>query len=221
MEPRALDGQTVVEIDVVEMEERQDARVRPGARQMGREIGEMKFGRERTSHQSVVPVVEVAQHDSLAGDVHGVEQPFIDEAGLRAPFADRRAQVHVEDMQQVMAHSDVGAERAPLLSAGDAKVDVMRPLDRPPAERDVRKRGLPVTPRLAHRVAVLELLGKEARLVGAWWLTRVVDDLLERDDVRVDLLQNTEDALDSDAAVESTGLVDVVSGDSQVLVRQI
>jgi hypothetical protein len=67
----------------------------------------------------------------------------------------------------------------------------------------------------------LELLGKETSLVGAWWLTRVVDDLLQRDDVGVDLLQDTEDSLDPDATVESTGLVDVVGGNAQVLVRQI
>ena len=57
----------------------------------------------------MVPIVEVAHHDPVPGDIEHLEQTFVDQSRLGPALARGCSQVHVEDMQEVVLDADVGA----------------------------------------------------------------------------------------------------------------
>lgn len=84
------------------------------------------------------PLVEIAEDDARAGDVDRPQKVFINEPHrLGSPLAARRAEMHVENVQQVRAYAKVRAKHAALLPAGDAQIDMPDQFERPPAQRYV------------------------------------------------------------------------------------
>src|SRR6266566_9528872 len=97
----------------------------------------------------MVPIVEVAHHDPMPGDVEHFEQTFIDQSRLGPTLARGCSEVHVENMQKVVPDADVGAQCPARLSPYDAQIDLTRSLNVPPAQRDIAQDTLAMLPGLA------------------------------------------------------------------------
>ena len=93
------------------------------------QIGQVKFRGQSFSHEPVVPIVEIAHHNPVPGNIQCVQQMFVDQPGLCAALANRGAQMHVENVQDFRAYSDVGAHGSAGLAFGDAQIDMARGLE--------------------------------------------------------------------------------------------
>ena len=111
--------EVMVQVYVVQVQDRQNGRIRSSARKMGEQIGTVKLGRECPSDQSMRPFVEVTQHNARSGNIDGSEQIFVHQANrLFLPLPMRRAEVNVKDVHQVVAEADIGSQSAALFAAG-------------------------------------------------------------------------------------------------------
>ena len=88
-------------IDVVEMQERQNAGIGSLAPQMYAQIDRLQLLLEHGGGQALTPFVEVAEHD-----LRRVNPAIVHDRGkplrLVAALAERRAEMHIEQMQRVV-----------------------------------------------------------------------------------------------------------------------
>src|SRR5688572_33370278 len=92
------DFDRAAEVDVVEVEDGEEAGIRAAASQVRIEVDALEFLREDVAHQSASPFVEIAEHDLRTVDA-AVENPRRQLGRLKATFEKRRAEVRVVDMQ--------------------------------------------------------------------------------------------------------------------------
>ena len=147
--------------------------------------------------------------DADAAVVQDGAQP----SGLMAPLEQRRAQVHVVEVQRVVADGDVDALAAARLARPPRQVVLGMVLNRQPAHHDIAEQGAAQVARRrhdpAHAEQRAELLGVPGRrLAGA-------NHFLQGDDVGVDAADDLGDAGWIGAAVKAAAAVDVVGGDPE------
>ncbi len=133
-------------------------------------------------------------------------------ADLLGPLADLEPEVHVEDVQEALAHLVAGhleiqADAAARLAVGPGEVERAAAADGQAGEDRVAVGQAVPLPRGAHRDLHAEALG-QAQGLGP-------EHLLDAHQVGVDLLQHLGDPVEVHAAVEPRALVDVVAGDGQ------
>ena len=89
-------------VDVIEVQHRKHARIRPATPQVRAQVDALQALVEHRRREPSHPLVEVAEHDLRAANAaivdDGLEAP-----GLMASFEKRRAQVDVVQMQRVVA----------------------------------------------------------------------------------------------------------------------
>ena len=198
-------------INVVEMQERQDAGVGAFAPQVHAQIDRLQLLAQRRGGDAAAPFVEIAEHD-----LRRVNPPVVHDRGkalgLVAPLAKRGAEVHVEKMQRALLDHQIHPLAAPWLARLPGQVVLIVLLDRKLRQHDVAElMAAQVADRRhhpAHAKAGAYLLGL-ALSVGAG-----ADDLLERDDVGVQSAEDVDGALGKGAPVQPATPVDVVGDDA-------
>ena len=93
-------------VNVVEMQEGQDARVSAFPLQVHAQVDRLQLLAQRRRGDAAAPLVEIAQHDLRRVDaavLHDRRQPL----GLVAPLAKRGAEVHVEEMQRAIVDREI------------------------------------------------------------------------------------------------------------------
>ena len=167
---------------------------------------------EHLRRQPLHPLVEVAEHDLRLADAAVVDdgaQP----ARLVPALEERRAEVHVVEVQRVVADGDVDALAAARLARLPRQVVLRVMEDRKPAEDDVAEQAAAQ----CRAGAMTQPMPSSAPSSSACpaKLRAGADDLLQRDDVGLDAADDVGDAVGTGAAVESAAAVDVVGGDPQ------
>src|SRR5262249_52231788 len=125
-EPRArqlhaddVDGAAIV--DVIEMQHRQDAGVGPAPLQMRAQIEAVETLVQHARRRAAQPFVEVAEHDRRLGDAARVEN-LGQVRRLIATLEQRRAEVHVEQMQHARPDVEIDALAAARLAVAPRDV---------------------------------------------------------------------------------------------------
>jgi hypothetical protein len=211
---RLLDPELVVEVDVVEIQQRDQGRISPRARHVVSEVGQVKLRRQRSCDQAVGPLVEIAQHDSGSRNIHGPEEVLIDQAHrLCAAFAVSRAEMDVEDMEETLTEQDIGSQYASPLPPTDAEINMTDPLKIPAAQSDISVHSSTMFPRLAYGVAIPEAIRQITGLMVFNGRPVPADNFLKSNNIGFDRRQHAGNTFHPDPAVESPCLVDVISGD--------
>jgi hypothetical protein len=126
-------------IDVIEVEQREEAGIGAAVAQMRPEIDAVELLREDIGRQRAGPFVEIAEHDLRAGDpavVDDVCQPH----RLIAALEQRGAQMHVVEVQDVFVGDlEIDALDEARLTGLPAEVLLLMVLDGEVAQYDVAK----------------------------------------------------------------------------------
>jgi hypothetical protein len=211
VQPKARELEALVVVDVIQVEEREQPGISAPRAEVHAHVDAPKVGGEQRDEQRP-PVVEVSEKHPGAGEVrarpdHGLEEP----GPLLAPLGRRRAEVHVEHVQQrPVSQPHVHAQAAALLPPGDAQVVEASRAERQRAQDDV---AVPAPEMAPHRPEVhieAQLPREVARLVLLGPASGHAQHLLERHHVRPDLPEHPRDPLGTHAPVEAAALVDVV-----------
>src|SRR5579884_2241308 len=169
-----VEAQAVVEIDVVEAQQRQQARECPLTlkTRMRTEVVEVRCEHPRGVPRD--PFIEVTQHDAGARQFRAVQNALTDHAsGLFTAFEISRAQMDIEQVKDLpVLEPHVGAKDAPRFTA--ARRDVVIP---PVDDRESRKEKVAVCravvpPVLSKNRMIAQPLRDIARLVCFWVLPR-------------------------------------------------
>src|SRR5436190_3386172 len=212
--PRELDaddGDGAVVIDVIQMQDGEDAGIRPAAPQVVRQVDAVQLFGQDQRRLPAHPLVEVAEDQFRTGDVsirdNGGE-PF----GLVRPLQNRGAEMNVVDVQRAAAlEGDVDALYAPWLARFPRQIvfEVLR--DRKAAQHRVAELVAPQLARRRHDPAHAERGAELLGVPAAAWTG--ADDFLQRHDIGVDRAQDTRDALGPRPSVEAPAAMDVVGRD--------
>src|SRR6478609_11231164 len=186
-ELHALDFDLACVIDVIEVHERQHTRIRAAAPQVRRKVDAIQALAEQRRGGPARPLIEIAEHDLRSGDTAMADdrgEPF----GLHPTLEDRRAEVHVVDVQRpsfdVHVHPLAAARFARL--PGQVVAYVVH--DGEAAEHDVAVGVAAEDPRGRHDPAHAE---RRADLLRLALVPRAgADHLLQRDDVGANALQH-------------------------------
>src|SRR5579875_1083661 len=114
MKLKPVKAQAVVEIDVVEAQERQHARKCPLALKAPMRAVAVEVRREKPGGVSRDPFIEIAQHDACDGQFRAVQNALADHAAsLFTAFEISCAQMNIEQVQDLSApEPHVGAKDA-------------------------------------------------------------------------------------------------------------
>src|ERR1051325_7539950 len=103
VEGEELQGSVVV--DVVEMEQGEDARKRAAPLELLLDVDALEMRAEELGGEAARPLVEVAEHDLGPGQLGAMENPLVARAeppALVPPLHERGAEVDVEDVDGVL-----------------------------------------------------------------------------------------------------------------------
>ena len=214
VEGQPLQLQRVVVVDVVEMHEGQEPRIRPLPLEVLADIHALQVRAEEMRGEAGRPLVEVPEHDARPGELLVAQDLHVREpSALVAPLDVVRAQVDVEHVHHRPADVDVDVQAAAPLEALHAEVVVLHRLHREAGQDHVAVGGPPQLAVLAQAELEAHLVGDVARLVLVVPGLLPRHHLLEGDDVRLDLAQHVHDAPRARAAIEAAAAVDVVGRD--------
>lgn len=209
--------QIVIVVYMIEVHERYDPRIGAPAAEMDPQVGAVEMAGQQLRGQPSRPLVEIAQQDARP-DVSAVREDLLVEQPprLMSSLEVRRSQVHIVDMEQLVAvEVDIDAEAAALLAAGDADVVVMRPDEGKPAENHISISRAVQASILAQLKMHPQFAGNEMGLIMMVFLALQAQHFLQANDVGVDLLQNLDDALGFDPPIQSPAFVNVIRGDAK------
>jgi hypothetical protein len=163
---------------------------------------------------SAQPLVEIAEHHfrrSHAAVVHDSREAL----GLMMPLQQRRAEVHVVEMQRVIAHGDVDALTVARLARLPREVVLEVRADRESAQDHVAEKASAQVSRRRHHPPHTKLRAELFRLAAR--RRPGADHLLERHDVGIHRADDVGDPGGARAPVEAAAAMDVVSGDAERL----
>jgi hypothetical protein len=164
----------------------------------------------------VGPFIEIAKDDAGTRDIDCPQKVFIYEPHrLGSALAVRRAEMHVENVQQMRAYADVGTKHAAIFPSGDAEVDMPDQFERPPAQRYVAVDAPAMFSRFAYCVKASKMLRKVAGLMILNGTAFMTHDFLQGYYVGVDFGEYPSDAFHANTAVQSSSFVDIVGGDPE------
>ena len=96
---------------MIEVQDREDAGIRAPSLQVLAQVDALQPFAQHRRGESLHPLVEVAEDDLRHADA-AIVQDRREAAGLVAPFEERGAEVHVVQVQRVVAERDVDALRS-------------------------------------------------------------------------------------------------------------
>ncbi len=199
-------------VDVIQVQDGEHARIRPPAAEVCPQINALQPGRQHLRGEPAHPFIEVPEHD-FRGAHTPVVQDRAEPPGLMAPFENRGSQVHVVQVQDVVADGDVHPLAAARFARAPRQVVLGVMADRQPAHDHVAEQAAAQLacrrhdpPHAEQRAQFLGMTGR--RMTGP-------DHFLQRDDVGIDAADDLCDAGWIGAAVETPAAVDVVGGDPE------
>jgi hypothetical protein len=205
-----------IEINVIEMQEGQNAGIGAGAAEMGADVSALKVRFEEARCKAPGPLVEIAEDDACYRELTVGKDSEVDElSSLKAAFEERGAQVNVEDMQDAaVLEVDVGLQAAAAFAAARRNIVVLRIVNRITGKKDIAVSPAFMAAILPHFSMVPEFLGYIAGLLMLAAFALDANDFLQRDDVSVQFTQDLRDAIGADAPIKAAALMDIVSGDA-------
>lgn len=203
-----------IEINVIEMQEGQNAGIGAGAAEMGADVGALKMRFEESRYKALGPLVEIAEDDACSRELTVGKDSEVDElSSLMAAFEERGAQVDVEDMQDAaVLEADVGLQAAAAFAAACRNIVVLRIVNRITGKKDIAVSAPFVATILPYFGMVAEFLGHIAGLLMLATFALEADDFLQRDNISVQLAQDLRDAIWADTPIQAPALMDIVSG---------
>ena len=215
---RLADLKLRVEIDVIQIEEGRDCRIRASPPHMRPQIGEMELRGERARDEAAGPFVEIPEDDARTGNVRRLEEIFIHQQDrLRPPLAVRCSKVHVENVHQMRAYADVGAQSPAFFPAGNGKIYAADAFERPAAERDIAIHAAAMFAGFSNGVKVSETVRQVPGLVLLNGQAFAADHLLQGDDIGADFFEDAGDAFDANPAIQAAALVNIVGGNPEAV----
>jgi hypothetical protein len=206
-----------VEIDMVEVKNRQDAGKRPRPSEVRFRIDVLKFGFEKFGRQTFRPFVEITRDDAFAGEF-GMFENMRGEQFMNLPAAleKRRAEMNVEKLQGFVtaAERDFGQKTAARLVFVNADVEILRMFDRQSAQNRVAVKPAFDAPVFAEKKVHAQFVGDKFGLMVAFVRIFMTQNFLQSDHVRVDFPQNLGDSFRRKPPVDADAFMDVVGRDA-------
>jgi hypothetical protein len=205
-------GEGGVKIDVIEMEQRQDAGICARTPQASLNIHTLKLGVKQACGKTPCPFVEVSQYNPGPLELAAVQNIRSQQhPGLLTSFEIRSPQVHVKDMQQSAARQlQVYSNTATPFPAIRADVVVAGGAQGISAEYQVPV-GTAIQPAgNSHMRPHSQRTGDKSGLIFLRIMAARTYNLLQRDDVGVDLPQHLHNALGAYPAIHTAALMDIV-----------
>jgi hypothetical protein len=204
------------EIDVVQAKDREPTRKRAGSPEIAPNVRLIEMGCQRGCHGTAQPLIEVAKDDSRPAQLATRHDPLVDESPYLPPLLkESRAEMHIENVERVAAELNVRSQASPRLST--AGTDVVIPVT---LNRETGQHNIPIASALVHPVLTKsemesERLGDEPRLIFLRCASFKTDDFLKSNDVRVELAENTDDAVGTHSSIHAAAFMNIVSSDSK------
>gem|GEM_PF-4112689 len=163
------------------------------------------------------PFIQIAQHDFIPGKMSTSQNVFTKKpVGLMTALEKRCAEMNVEHVQQsAVRQTKISSQTSPRLTSTDGNVVVMGVVERIAGEQNISVSTAVVSTIFAKFHVEAESFRNVASLVIFRTLAMVGDNFLQSNDVRVELAQDSDDAIRPDAAVYSAGFMDIVSDQTQ------
>jgi hypothetical protein len=210
---RKLQG--AIEIDVIEIEDWEHARISAGFPQVAAKICSLQMGPESSRYRTTEPLVKVSQDDPRTSQVIVTHDAILKELPCLFPvFKERCAEVDVENMKRRRPQQDVGTQASAGFTATRGDVVVAIVPNRKPGENHVPVAASLMDPVFPERKVVSEFFRKEAGLILIAIPAIHAHNFLERNDICVDFPENFGDSARADPPVQASTFVDVVSGDA-------
>jgi hypothetical protein len=209
-----LHGEGGVKIDVIEVEQRQDAGISARTPRASLNVHTLKLGVKQACGKTPCPFVEVSQYDPGSSELAVVQNIRGQQhSGLLTSFEICSPQVYVKDMQQCTARQlQVYANATAPFPAVCADVVVAGGAQGISAEYQVPVSATIQPAGHSHIRPHSHWTGYKSGLIFLRIMAAGTYNLLQRDDVGVDLLQYLHNALGAYPAVHTAALVDIVCG---------
>lgn len=209
--------QSFVEVDVIQMQERQNAGISALSPEVKANVCALEVFFQQARSHTARPFVEISKQDSRAYVVAVFQHVFVQQLfSLMPPFDERRSQVDVVNVQRLFAvQVNVYAQASALFSTCDADVVVARGDYWEAAQDYVAVSAALQLPVFSQPEIQAKLAGDEMRLVVLVFLALNAMNFLHGYDVGVNFAQYFNDPLRAQTAIYPHAFVNVVSGDSK------
>src|SRR5262245_55055092 len=192
----------IVEIDVIEMQERQYAGIGFRPLEVNSNVRACQVRGKQSRSQTPGPLIEVSQHDFRSTQLFVVQYRLVHKLSALMPSLDERgAEMNVNNVQAATIRSDVCAEAASLFAAANADVVVHRFEQRQAAQDDISVDRPAVNASSADRVVHSHAIRYEAGLIFLTQASWMAQHFLKRNDVGIDLAQDLHDSRGTHATI--------------------
>jgi hypothetical protein len=218
VQKRVREPEIPVEINMIEMKDRQDAGKGPRRAEMRFSVDRMKPGFEKFGRQAARPFVKIARDDAFSGEFRVFEKMRGEQlVNLPAALEKRRPEMDVEKLQSFVraAERDLGQKTAARLVFVDADVEILRMPDRQPAQNGVAVQAAPDLPVFAQIKIHAQFFGDKFGLMVAFVGVFMTENFLQCDHVGIDLPQNLRDPFRRKLAVDADAFMNIVGRDAK------
>ena len=212
VKPSLAEPQVFVVVDVVKMNEGEDAGIGPAPSQMEPQIGALKVAGEQFGGQSACPLIEVPEQNT-GPTMSAVTEDLLIEQTTRLvpPLKVGGPKVNIVEVEwKHPVEIDIDAQAPALFAASDADVVIVRKHQRVTAEHDIAIGGPVQSAILAKAEVKAQGSREEVGLIPLIFLSLVTDDLLQANQVGVDLSEDTGDPLRSNTTIEPLAFMHIV-----------
>src|SRR5262245_6750833 len=121
MPVKAFQTECLIEVDVVEREDRKTSRERAISAEVSSHVGFVEVRRHSRSPGTAQPFIEVAQNNARALQLLIRDDSALDQLPCLLPlFEETRAEMHVKYVEDVLIEPDVGPQATASLAAAGA-----------------------------------------------------------------------------------------------------
>lgn len=203
MEPRMVKVQGAVEIDAIQVQHRENSRIRPATHETLADFCAMKMAMEQARGKAAGPFIQIAKDDFVPGEMLAMKDFVAEEfARLMAALEERSTEMKIEQMQDAaLGQEEISAQAAARFAPRDGNIVIAGVLNGKTREQSVSVSSAIVKPILAKLHVKAKRVSDIASLMILRALAFAGDHFLQRDDVRIEFTQDTNDAIGTNATV--------------------
>lgn len=220
MEKGVREAKILIEINMVEVKNGQDAGKGARCAEVRFGVDGLEFRFEKFGRQTFRPFVEIARDDAFAGKFRVFENVRVKQlVNLPAALEKRCAEMNVEKLEvfAFAAERDLGQKTAARFAFPDADVEILRMAHGQTAQNRVAVNAALNFAVLAEKEIRAEFFRQKFGLMLAFVRIRMTQNFLQSDHVGVDFPQNFGNPFRRKLAVDADAFVNVVGRDADFI----
>lgn len=207
-----------IEIDVVEMKDRQHSGIGSGSLEVAPNVGVFQMELQRTCDCASHPFIKIAQDNSWPLQFAMADNLLLEQTSrLLTMFEECRSEVHVEHMKRRPGKMDVGSQTPSGFATTLRNVIVPMGMNGKAAKNHISISSAFQTTCLSECEVETQPVGQKSKLIPFAIAAFDTEHFLKSDYVCIDMLEHIEDSFRTDTAIQPTALMDVVGHNAQDL----